>query len=501
MASRQRSAVHYPITVHIKIPNSPSKDLSYSVHPSPSPSPSESMFSTAPAVASQENLEEDSERTPLLWDPESLSYRKGLSSYARYPQSPFNTFSIQRANTFQAIPRVDTFASLAPPPAPPLPPAEYFKQKDTSRQNAHAQFCALVGCPSSASPDKDFKLNKKSLYGRTITQLSSQRLAYNFSASLNNILLLSQVILGAALTALGASESSHILITVFGATNTIIAGVVAYLKSRAQPMRSRMYRDDLERIVDEIENSEIMWRGISDGAHGYADIDTDEVTVRSEVARLTRLYDRAIRLNGMNNPDMYMAGSALDGSSGGANRSNRIGGAMVSGAPVQANAPAATQPSGGNGGQAADTQPAEDAAPALKADVKDKDKDIDKDKDKDKDKTTTEAPKKDSDDKKAATDGTTDDKGKAPAGPSPSPSKPEESKSVTDASAKAPAPDSKPESAPAPNTTPAASTASAPTINMNTFNDNDPDASPAMASHVKKKSKPDGTGQGDAKAT
>ncbi|KAJ9620198.1 hypothetical protein H2203_007963 [Taxawa tesnikishii (nom. ined.)] len=128
------------------------------------------------------------------------------------------------------------------------------------------------------------------------------------------MLLLSQVVLGAALTALGASESSHILITIFGAMNTIIAGLVAYLKSRGQPMRARMFRDDLERVVDEIENSEIMWLGISRGVHGYSDIDTDtEVTVRSEVARLTRLYDRAVRNDTINNPDMYMAGAGGEG--------------------------------------------------------------------------------------------------------------------------------------------------------------------------------------------
>ena len=69
------------------------------------------------------------------------------------------------------------------------------------------------------------------------------------------------MVLGAALTGLGASESSHVLITLFGAANTIIAGLVAYLKSRGQPMRARMFRDDLERVVDEIENSEVMWRG------------------------------------------------------------------------------------------------------------------------------------------------------------------------------------------------------------------------------------------------
>lgn len=78
-----------------------------------------------------------------------------------------------------------------------------------------------------------------------------------FTATLTNTLLMSQVVLGATLTALGASDSSRILIVVFGALNTVIAGLIAFLKSRGQPMRARMFRDDLERVVDEIENSAV----------------------------------------------------------------------------------------------------------------------------------------------------------------------------------------------------------------------------------------------------
>jgi hypothetical protein len=109
-----------------------------------------------------------------------------------------------------------------------------------------------------------------------------------------------------------------VLITVFGVINTVIAGLVAYLKSRGQPMRARMYRDDMDRVVDEIENSEVMWLGISKGMLGYDELSADgEVTVRSEVARLTRLYDRAVKTNTMNNPDIYMAGGSIDGTPGG----------------------------------------------------------------------------------------------------------------------------------------------------------------------------------------
>jgi len=177
----------------------------------------------------------------------------------------------------------------------------------------HKQFCQLVGIPPSDQPDEaHHEIHPKSLYGRATGLKKTQNRVYQITATVSNSLLLAQVVLGAAVTALGASASSHILITLFGATNTIIAGVVAYLKSRGQPMRARMYRDDLERVVDEIENSEVMWLGISKHMHGYSDIDDKEVTVRSEVARLSRLYDRAVKSNTFNNPDMYMATSGLD---------------------------------------------------------------------------------------------------------------------------------------------------------------------------------------------
>jgi hypothetical protein len=167
----------------------------------------------------------------------------------------------------------------------------------------HDQFCLLVGVPPSnlKKGQKFPAAGPHTLYGRAIKRRNAQTGTYLFTATLSNTLLLTQVVLGAALTGLGASESSHVLITVFGALNTIIAGLVAYLKSRGQPMRAKMFRDDLDRVVDEIENSEIMWLGIAKNIHGYDEIAIDDtVSVRSEVARLTRLYDKAVRSNTMN---------------------------------------------------------------------------------------------------------------------------------------------------------------------------------------------------------
>lgn len=178
----------------------------------------------------------------------------------------------------------------------------------------HAQFCHLVGVrPHNMPPGQDHKPHPDSLYMRALKHRRTQNATYAFTATLTNGMLLSQVVLGAALTGLGASDSSRVLITIFGALNTVIAGLIAFLKSRGQPLRARMFRDDLDRVVDEIENSAVMWLGISRNAHGYDAIDTDDqVTVRSEVARLTRLYDKAVKTNTMNDPDMYAAGNPGD---------------------------------------------------------------------------------------------------------------------------------------------------------------------------------------------
>ncbi|KAI9154957.1 hypothetical protein HJFPF1_07518 [Paramyrothecium foliicola] len=175
----------------------------------------------------------------------------------------------------------------------------------------HKQFCALTGVPPSNANDKHAYAGPKTLYGRATKRYAQARRAHSFMTALSNTLLLSQVVLGATLTALGASESSHILITAFGVVNTVIAGLVAYLKSRGQPARQRIFRDDLERVVDEMENSEIMWLGIAQGVHGYSEIDIDDkVTVRSEVARLTRVYEKAVRNFAMSNPDNYLMGQS-----------------------------------------------------------------------------------------------------------------------------------------------------------------------------------------------
>lgn len=232
------------------------------------------------------------------------------------------------------------------PPLPPLgpnrpaslPPGMGVGGESGDVHDHHDQFCNLVGVrPINLAHDQPHRAHPQSLYLRAVSRRQGQSCTYMFTATLINVMLLTQVVLGAALTGLGASNSSRVLITVFGALNTVIAGVVAFMKSRGQPMRARMFRDDLSRVVDEIENSAVMWYGISQGHHGYGAIDTDDqVTVRGEVARLTRLYDKAVKNNTMNDPDMYSAGGGADSFSAGL----RKGGGAVPGPAAAPSGPA-----------------------------------------------------------------------------------------------------------------------------------------------------------------
>ncbi|KAL8785535.1 MAG: hypothetical protein Q9195_008607 [Heterodermia aff. obscurata] len=174
----------------------------------------------------------------------------------------------------------------------------------------HEHFCLITGIPPYHKHSPSSQVSDCiPLYARAVRKRRAQNFTYNFTSALSNTLLLTQVILGALLTALGAMAASYRLITIFGVANTIIAGLVAYLKSRGQPMRSRMFRDDLEEVVDEIEDSRAMWMAIKHGVHGYDEIDVDDkVSVRSEVARLTKMYEDACKKYAESNPDMHGKG-------------------------------------------------------------------------------------------------------------------------------------------------------------------------------------------------
>lgn len=233
-------------------------------------------------------------------------------------------------------------------------------------------------------------------------------------------------------------------------------------------MRARMFRDDLERVVDEIENSAIMWLGISKNAHGYDAIDVDDqVTVRSEVARLTRLYDKAVKTNTLNDPDNYSMGGPSDMHAAALRDKSGLPVTAAPPPPAPAAAASSSAPA-----PAADPAPAPaqdpDASPATTAPEPPKAAESDQATE------TKPAESEQAAETKPTYAEAAADKGKAPVSSSAPDSAQEATSgpSSTDASKDTPQPPPASVSAPAPAPAPAA----------------DPDESPASAAHLQKHS-------------
>lgn len=93
---------------------------------------------------------------------------------------------------------------------------------------------------------------------KLISQERHQRAQYHLFNTLFNLLTIAQVIIGAAITALGPLGDQHMLaITILGALNTSIAGLLALLKGRGLPQRLRRNMSELSKVIDHIEELKI----------------------------------------------------------------------------------------------------------------------------------------------------------------------------------------------------------------------------------------------------
>lgn len=93
-------------------------------------------------------------------------------------------------------------------------------------------------------------------YKRLVDAEVKARIQYYFSSSLINTCLLAQIVIAAALTALGAADASHVAITILGSANTVIAGGMTYLKGQGLPERLMQYANGLRKVREYLEERE-----------------------------------------------------------------------------------------------------------------------------------------------------------------------------------------------------------------------------------------------------
>lgn len=176
---------------------------------------------------------------------------------------------------------------------------------DPEKENNLKEFRILTGIeteremvvPNALSVRKGKRAGSNlGIYHRVVE--NEQKAASNFTTAsyLINFCLILQIIVAAALTALGAANSSHKAVTTFGAINTVIAGSLTWLKGSGLPNRLKYYEEEWKRVREHIELRE---RQILRGA--------PDVHVHDSVKEVEKLYIDVQNEVSANTPDAYVS--------------------------------------------------------------------------------------------------------------------------------------------------------------------------------------------------
>ncbi|KAF2728826.1 hypothetical protein EJ04DRAFT_590362 [Polyplosphaeria fusca] len=134
------------------------------------------------------------------------------------------------------------------------------------------------------------------IYNRVCHREAVSKRNFKLSSLLINGCLGAQVIVAAALTAMGAANSSNVAVTAFGAINTVIAGILTYLKGSGLPNRLRYYENEWKKIREYIEQRE------RDFSRPDCKLDVHEI-----VHVIEQMYEEAKADVQSNTPDNYIS--------------------------------------------------------------------------------------------------------------------------------------------------------------------------------------------------
>ncbi|KAI1351480.1 hypothetical protein F5Y01DRAFT_325300 [Xylaria sp. FL0043] len=137
------------------------------------------------------------------------------------------------------------------------------------------------------------------IYGAVIETQTRMRIQHGLLTAFLYIVYFAQIIIGAALTALGATASRYEhVVTILGAFNTVLAGVLALIKGSGQPQKLGKDRIGYRRLQDWIEETEALL------AVGVIGRDRREVGLLVESA--FKRYNAAKASEENNDPDFYV---------------------------------------------------------------------------------------------------------------------------------------------------------------------------------------------------
>ena len=172
-------------------------------------------------------------------------------------------------------------------------------------------FRETVGISQIADKGSQTKKQKDQnigIYMRIVHEERKAHFEFFATSFLIDACLLLQIVLAAALTALGASKSSHVAVTVLGAVNTTIAGMLSFTKGQNLPNRLRQYQNALRKVREYIEQRE----------REFSQPDC-ELDLKEEISIIVRLYQAARQNDEDNDPNAYTTPKPVSANSQNAN--------------------------------------------------------------------------------------------------------------------------------------------------------------------------------------
>ena len=134
------------------------------------------------------------------------------------------------------------------------------RREDTKIPPKLVKFQTLIGIcsPDVFGPNspQTRPAPNEGIYKRTVDEEARVKFRFRVSSYVVNGSGLLQIIVAAALTALGAANGPKGAVTVLGAANTIMAGLLTYLKGQGLPTRLEQYLHLLRTLREHIEERE-----------------------------------------------------------------------------------------------------------------------------------------------------------------------------------------------------------------------------------------------------
>jgi hypothetical protein len=115
-----------------------------------------------------------------------------------------------------------------------------------------------VGRPNRSLRDLIYRseITNDGIYGRAIDEALKASIGFNISSWFINSLYVIQIFVAATITGLASYHGHEIPLTVLGAVNAVLAGLMALIKGQGLPNRLRRSRDQFQNVMKTIENTE-----------------------------------------------------------------------------------------------------------------------------------------------------------------------------------------------------------------------------------------------------